>query len=754
MVNNNTASSLTSPTNGGFNRLHARTAVTALHNALDSFESGRCHPNTREMVLNELFQFIQDDPKTRKNWILWLSGPAGSGKTTIARTLAYLCDDKGVNQASFFFCRMDLTRNGIKPLVATLAYQIACRFSSVRDMIVAEIERRPHIFDLSVEEQFRNLITTPLINGGWKQDLAATRPYPIVCVIDALDECDGDRSLDIQFNVVQTLYKLVSGKDSPVIFMLASRPEANLRMSFNRIQHSISRVYLDSSYDPSGDIRRFVVDKFDEIRTTHPFGFSLPQDWPQRSTINAIVTKSSGQFIYAAMVMRYVSSPYCDPAISLDNVCHSQSENMSAVRAMPFTELDNLFSFILGKAMFLPLVLDTLACHILSRELSSDWFALLLELHGHKAKWIHINLIDIVSLVDTDDQNQQLILHNESLIDFLLDYRRSGRFYIDVGRAAHDMVLKALHIRCCDNVPLIVDYLIALLPKITYWTVELELELLQFSREAVAIHSEPFLTTFGFRQLLKGFSNPYVTGNKTKYIEVLNIWMRWPLTGNDWSQVISELAQLRGHFPDIRRPSPPRRSSFCIDAEPPGAGDQLFRGHCGARMPTPPVAEPPFTGISYTPPRAAYAPPVPQYSRRQKKQYPQHMQLQVAGPGSPAWFNNKLRNGGDLRQIKHLLASVLISEATGMLYGAVVNILGYDSLDCARILSSLPSLLEYNSERQIVTFHHGRKLLDYMSSARFGIYHIDIQASAIQMIIQMLSSSNSYKGNIMLSKCI
>lgn len=59
---------------------------------------------------------------------------------------------------------------------------------------------------------------------------------------------------------------------------------------------------------------------------------------------------------------------------------------------------------------------------------------------------------------------------------------------------------------CLYTVPLAVSYLTALLPKITSSTAELDVELLQFSHEALTIHSEPLLTAHELLQLFKGFS--------------------------------------------------------------------------------------------------------------------------------------------------------------------------------------------------------------------------------------------------------
>jgi hypothetical protein len=133
--------------------------------------------------------------------------------------------------------------------------------------------------------------------------------------------------------------------------------------------------------------------------------------------------------------------------------------------------------------------------------------------------------------------------------------------------------------------------------------------------------------------------------------------------------------------------------------------------------------------------------------QQQQQQQSPHIP-QRADPGHPAWFRDELWNGANWHQLKHFLAAVLISQATGMLFSTVADILGYDSAGCARILISLPSLLEYNSEEQIITFHHGQKLLEYVSSPGSGVYQVDIQVYSIQMIIRMVSSYSSYKGSV------
>ena len=95
-------------------------------------------------------------------FIMWVYGPAGSGKSAIAQTIAEMCEDEMILLASFFFSRNDPSRNTVKPLIATIAYQITLNLPQVRDAILRAIEHDALIFSKSLAVQVKSLIVAPL----------------------------------------------------------------------------------------------------------------------------------------------------------------------------------------------------------------------------------------------------------------------------------------------------------------------------------------------------------------------------------------------------------------------------------------------------------------------------------------------------------------------------------------------------------------------------------------------------------------
>ncbi len=78
----------------------------------------------REAVQKDIMDWILQTVTTRIQWMLWLNGAAGAGKSAIARSIVALCLARNIPIARFFFFRTDPTRNTLRPVVATLVYQL------------------------------------------------------------------------------------------------------------------------------------------------------------------------------------------------------------------------------------------------------------------------------------------------------------------------------------------------------------------------------------------------------------------------------------------------------------------------------------------------------------------------------------------------------------------------------------------------------------------------------------------------------
>jgi len=73
-----------------------------MHDSNERFPQPKCHPSTRERILQRLLDWVESDSPER---ILWLSGSAGTGKSAIAQTISERCKRNGCLAATFFFFR-------------------------------------------------------------------------------------------------------------------------------------------------------------------------------------------------------------------------------------------------------------------------------------------------------------------------------------------------------------------------------------------------------------------------------------------------------------------------------------------------------------------------------------------------------------------------------------------------------------------------------------------------------------------------
>ena len=417
-------------------------APGAFHNSVERHDPPKCHPNTREAVLKKIMDWIQGlDDSERRCFFMWLYGPAGAGKSAIAQTIAELCYELKLLAASFFFSRTAAGRSDHFRLIATLTYQLCLSIPVIRTYVEKAVELDPNIFYLSLETQFRKLIIEPL--SHFPDNLCYhARKHPMLIIIDGLDECASETS--VQRYVLQTLAQKLP---IPMFFLVASRPEPHIRGFFmaEPMASITTTLALDDSYLPDVDIKVFLEAEFDAIKLDHPLRHKLPESWPSAANIDHLVRKSSGQFIYASTVMKYVKSPHHWPTDRLGIILGITSRGEDT----PFADLDALYSHIFSSVKDNDKVLGVFSVLLFVKESGIRKTSALIEgLLGLRSGDLMITLIDLHSILDIpaqEDAGEIRVLH-ASLGDFLLDQSRSGNYHLDQGYAHANL---ARHLMRC-----------------------------------------------------------------------------------------------------------------------------------------------------------------------------------------------------------------------------------------------------------------------------------------------------------------
>ncbi|KJA23441.1 hypothetical protein HYPSUDRAFT_119133, partial [Hypholoma sublateritium FD-334 SS-4] len=263
------------------------------------FDAPKCHPNTRLAVRDDIMAWITL-AVTRIQWILWINGAAGAGKSTIGRSIVKLCLARSIPIAWFFFCRTDPTRNNIKPLVASIAHQVMQIIPELKAIIIPKIHDDPLIFKKSLLTQFKYLIFDPLRDMA-KQNISHS---VLVLLFDGVDELNDK---DDQMNFIRTISNFMGSEGFHVIAFFGSRNEPQLASVFRSkdISRNLLQICLDHKYSSDADIRVFLNDSFSRIKETHGLRHLLKPCWPTQADVDNIVNMSSGQFTYASAAIRF-----------------------------------------------------------------------------------------------------------------------------------------------------------------------------------------------------------------------------------------------------------------------------------------------------------------------------------------------------------------------------------------------------------------------------------------------------------------
>ncbi|EIN12156.1 WD40 repeat-like protein [Punctularia strigosozonata HHB-11173 SS5] len=246
----------------------------------------RCLPGTRQTILQNIVDWINDPLDPRRMFLL--SGPAGSGKSAIAHTIAALFHEIRCLGSSYCFDRSKAELTRTSPFFPTIARDLSEWDPEMKLTLSNAIAQDSALVTSDdVVGQFRRLIVGPM------KQLAMSGP--IVIVIDALDECDSSARSSL-LSVLQS-QKEEDVLPSNVRVLITCRPEQDITDALRHAPHvrihSMSDV-LDAPTNEE-DIRLYARDRLSTV-------FSAPEDLGMISA--QVVRSAEGLFQWAATACR------------------------------------------------------------------------------------------------------------------------------------------------------------------------------------------------------------------------------------------------------------------------------------------------------------------------------------------------------------------------------------------------------------------------------------------------------------------
>ncbi|KAF9039417.1 hypothetical protein BDZ89DRAFT_381450 [Hymenopellis radicata] len=237
----------------------------------DTLLRGPCTSGTRVETIDKIMSWARANDADAPS-VFWLTGLAGTGKTTIAYTI---CE------------RMWADSKDSQLIVPTICRNLAELFPSNATELVPVLQADSVLGEARIHEQIDDLLVAPWSASLPKRD---GLPAPVV-VIDALDENDNG----VEF--LKNLFRVVGDKRlTGIKFLVTRRPQpeiVDLCHSFQLLADMIYHLHEVPLVDVQDDIAKFLAEKLTELRDTN-----------KRAQLTL---RAGGLCLSAATVVRFIS---------------------------------------------------------------------------------------------------------------------------------------------------------------------------------------------------------------------------------------------------------------------------------------------------------------------------------------------------------------------------------------------------------------------------------------------------------------
>ncbi|KAG1738608.1 uncharacterized protein EDB91DRAFT_1249131 [Suillus paluster] len=383
----------------------------------------KCLEGTRVELLNSIHGLLDNQEKSQ---LIWLHGTAGVGKSAVAFTVAERMKmrDQTNNErrlaGTFFFSRKHTKCCTTGSFFATLVYQLARNFPSIREDVNKSIRENPALLDpnKSLRDKMEAFFLQPLRRLQFRLRGCP----PLSFVVDALDECTSESELA---DLISLLGQALREPDLPVTHvLLTSRSEEHICKAIRReeMRPLVCEIPVDTSgkgvaatisvdgADVDNDIYIFLEHSFRQLQRHHP-GF--PQ--PPRNQLARLASRASRLFIVASTMMKFIDDGYHDPRDRLQLMLELASE------LLPGTEVYKLYDSILSTCAdpkWAYLHLSVVAA--LADPLSISQISQLLG--PYQGRDVETTLVTLRSVMNIPTDNRfPVVIYHSSVRDYVSD---------------------------------------------------------------------------------------------------------------------------------------------------------------------------------------------------------------------------------------------------------------------------------------------------------------------------------------------
>jgi len=257
-----------------------------IHDGKSALQREVCVEGTRVSILNDIKEWANES-SPHSPPIFWLTGQAGSGKTTIAYTITKWFEQgqPTVLGANFLCSRQFQDTRNLQRIIPTIAFQLAHHCKSFRDSLQA-VDTSGAIHSHNVYEQVEKFLFRP-----WKERKGQQGLPIYLVVVDALDEIEGSGGSTF---LEALLSSIEVNKITGLKLLVTSRPDPDIaKLCETFPPGAVCQLHKVPIEDAKLDIKTYLENKLRNLRGK-----------PEFDRLNE---QAAGLFIYAATIVKILT---------------------------------------------------------------------------------------------------------------------------------------------------------------------------------------------------------------------------------------------------------------------------------------------------------------------------------------------------------------------------------------------------------------------------------------------------------------